>query len=153
MSDGPYLFDVGVTALAHADTPVSDAALSYVKRAIAGDIDAVVPLASVVGAHNALTAYYGLSNDHASRLMRNFLTAKRIHWYEGMSRDLVREGFSLASEANVGGWDGYYATIAREAGIETALTIDDDFEDVEGFSTEIVLSPAEFATLNDYLGY
>lgn len=36
MSDGPYLFDVGVTALAHAGTPVSEGALSYVRKAITG---------------------------------------------------------------------------------------------------------------------
>jgi hypothetical protein len=28
MSDGPYLFDVGVVALAHAGTPVSESALT-----------------------------------------------------------------------------------------------------------------------------
>jgi hypothetical protein len=40
---GPYLFDVGVIALAHTAAPVRDAALSYVRNAIAGDIDVVVP--------------------------------------------------------------------------------------------------------------
>ena len=35
--EGPYLFDVGVIALAHTDAPVRDAALSYVRRAIAGE--------------------------------------------------------------------------------------------------------------------
>lgn len=43
MSEGPYLFDVGVVALAHAGTPVSETALSYVTDAIKGTIDAVVP--------------------------------------------------------------------------------------------------------------
>ena len=84
MSDGPYLFDVGITALAHTNAPVRDTALLYVRQAIAGKIDAVVPYASVVGAHNALTSYYGLSNKRASRLMENFMEAKRIHWYSGL---------------------------------------------------------------------
>lgn len=153
MSDGPYLFDVGVTALAHTDAPVRENALSYLRRAISGEIDAVVPYASVVGAHNALTSYYGLSNERASLLMENFMEAKRIHWYDGMSEGLVRDGLTLAAETNIDGWDGYYARVAIEEGVETVLTIDDDFETVEGIEANVILSSEEFATLNAYLGY
>ena len=153
MSDGPYLFDVGVTALAHTDAPVRDSALSYVRQAIAGEVDAVVPYASVVGAHNALTSYYGLSNGRASRLLENFMEAKRIHWYSGLEGEVVRDGFSLARKLNIGGWDGYYAQVALKEGVETILTIDDDFERVKGIEAEVILSPEEFAALNDYLGY
>jgi len=80
VSDGSYLFDVGVTALAHTDAPVRDEALSYLRRAISGEIDAIVPYTSVVGAQNALTSYYGISNERAARVMQNFMEAKRIHW-------------------------------------------------------------------------
>ncbi|MEF8819843.1 MAG: hypothetical protein V5A31_05120 [Haloferacaceae archaeon] len=153
MSEGPYLFDVGVTALAHSNAPVRDAALAYVRQAIAGEIDAVVPYASVIGAHNALTTYYGLSNERASRLMANFMDATRVHWYREMREDVVRDGFARASETNIGGWDGYYAAVALDEGVETVLTIDDDFERVDGVETEVILSPAEFAALNEYLGY
>lgn len=153
MSDGPFLFDVGVTALAHTDAPVRDTALSYLQQAIAGEIDAIVPYASVVGAHNALTSYYGISTERASRLMQNFMDAKRIHWYNGMSETVVRDGFSLASESNIDGWDGYYAQVAREEGVETILTIDNDFEKVHGVDANVILTPEEFATLNEYLGY
>jgi len=37
----PYLFDVGVIALAHTEAPGCESALSYVHNAIAGDIDAL----------------------------------------------------------------------------------------------------------------
>ena len=102
--EGPYLFDVGVIALAHTDAPVRDAALSYVRRAIAGEIEAV-----------------------------------------------VRGGFGRAGAANVDGWDGYYAEVASAEGVNTVVTLDDDFERFEEFATEIVLSPAEFEELNAYL--
>jgi predicted nucleic acid-binding protein len=153
MNEGPYLFDVGITALAHSGAPVRDAALRYVRQAITGEIDAIVPYASVVGAHNALTSYYGLSNDRASTLMENFTSARRIHWYDGMAEHVVREGLSLARETNIGGWDGYYAAVALEEGARTILTIDDDFERVDGVETEVVLSSEQFAALNEYLGY
>ncbi|MUV59422.1 hypothetical protein [Halobacterium sp. CBA1126] len=154
MSDagGPYLFDVGVIALAHTETPVRDAALSYVRDAIAGDIDAVVPYPAVVGAHTVLTTYYGHSNANASRLLRNFMDAKRIHWYDGMHEAVVRDGFSRAGDANVDGWDGYYAQVATDEGVNTVLTIDDDFERFDAFATEVILSPDEFRTLNEFLG-
>ncbi|USZ67027.1 hypothetical protein NGM10_09825 [Halorussus salilacus] len=153
MSDGPYLFDVGVTALAHAGTPVSDTPLSYVRRAISGEIDAVVPYASLVGAHHVLTGVYGFSNAEASGLMRRFMDANRVHWYDEIDESTVRAGFECAGRENVEGWDGYYARVAVEEGVETILTLDDDFRRIDGVSTEVVLSPEEFAELNDYLDY
>lgn len=154
MSDagGPYLFDVGVIALAHTEAPVRDAALSYVRDAIAGEIDAVVPYPTLLGDHAVLTTYYGRSNADAARLLQNFMDAKRIHWYNGVSEDVVRDGFSQAGEVNVGGWDGYYAQVAINEGVNTVLTIDDDFERFDTFDTEVILSPDEFIKLNRFLG-
>lgn len=93
MSDGPYLSDVGVTALAHAGTPVSDAAFAYVRQAIAGEIDALVPYASLVGAHHVLTSVYGFASEDASTLMGRFMDASRVHWYDAMPAEAVRDGF------------------------------------------------------------
>ncbi len=153
MSDagGPYLFDVGVIALAHTDAPVRDAALSYVRDAIAGERNAVVPYPAVVGAHTVLTTYYGYSNADASRLLGNFMDAKRIHWYDRMPEAVVRDGFARAGDANVDGWDGYYAAVAADEGVNTVVTIDDDFERFDDFATEVILSPAEFEQLNEFL--
>ena len=147
----PYLFNVGVIALAHTAAPVRDAALSYVQDAIAGDIDAVVPYPALFGAHTILTTYYGRSNADASRLLQNFMDAKRIHWYDEIPEDVVLNGFSLASDANVGGWDGYYAQVAIDEGVNTVLTIDDDFQRFDAFDTEVILSPKEFDELNEFL--
>lgn len=149
---GPYLLDVGVIALAYTNTPVRDAALPYVREAIAGDIDAVVPYPAVLGAHAVLTTHYGHSKEDASRLLGNFLDARRIHWCDGPSEGAVRGGLARVSEANVGGWDGYYAQVAIEEGVETVATIDDDFERFDAFDTEIILSPDEFVELDRFLG-
>lgn len=154
MSDtgGPYLFDVGVIALAHTEAPVRDTALSYVRDAIAGTITAVVPYPAMFGAHTVLTTYYGRSNADASRLLQNFLNAERIRWYDKISEAVVRKGFAQAADANVGGWDGYYAQVAMEEGVNTVLTIDDDFERFDRFATEIILTPEEYRELNRFLG-
>lgn len=153
MSDagGPYLFDVGVIALAHTDAPVREAALSYVRDAIAGEIDAVVPYPALFGAHTVLTTYYGYSNADAARLLENFMDAKRIHWHDRMPEGTVRGGFDNARSANIDGWDGYYARIAIDEGVNTVLTLDDDFERFDAFATEVVLSADEFAELNEFL--
>jgi len=151
-SGGPYLFDAGVVALAHTDAPVRDAALDYVKAGITGEIDAVVPYPAVMGAHHVLTAHYGRSNEAASRLLGNFLDARRIHWYDGIARDVVRDGLSLAGDVNAGGWDGYYAAVATAEGVTTVVTVDDDFERFDAFDTEVILSPEEYRELNAYLG-
>jgi len=151
-ADRSYLFDVGVIALAHTAAPVRDSALSYIRDSITGDIDAVVPYPALFGAHTVLTTYYGHSNADASRLLQNFMDAKQIHWYDGMPENVVRSGFSQASEANVGGWDGYYAQVAIDQGVDTVLTIDDDFERFDTFETEVILSADEFSELNRFLG-
>ena len=153
MSDAPYLFDVGVVALAHAGTPVSGSALSHLQDAITGTIDGVIPYAALVGAHHVLSSYYGFSNARASQLMQNLMDSKRIYWYDDMPEEVVRSGFSLAGELNIDGWDGYYAEVAFNEGVGTILTIDDDFESVDGVTTEVILSSDEFATLNEFLGY
>jgi len=63
------------------------------------------------------------------------------------------EGFSLARELNIDGWDGYYAGVAIDEGARTIVTLDGDFARVEGVSAEVVLSAEEFATPNDFLEY
>ena len=148
---GPYLFDVGVIALAHTESPVREAALSYVRAAIAGEIDAVVPYPAVFGAHTVLTTYYGHTHAEASRLLHNFMDAKRIHWYDTMSEAVVRGGLTHSRDANVNGWDGYYAQIAISEGVNTVLTIDYDFERFDEFETEVILSPEEFRRLDRFL--
>lgn len=153
MSDagGPYLFDVGVIALSHTDAPVRDAALSYVRDAIAGEIDAIVPYPAVVGAHTVLTTYYGRTNAGASRLLENFMDAKRIHWYDRIPEKVVRGGFENARTAKTDVWDGYYAQVAIDEGVNTVVTIDDDFERFDAFETEVILTADEFSELNDFL--
>ncbi|PSQ11469.1 hypothetical protein BRC99_06385 [Halobacteriales archaeon QS_7_69_60] len=149
--EGPYLFDVGVIALAHTGAPVRDAALSYVRRAIAGEIEAVVPHPALIGAHTVFTTYYGRSNTDASRLLENFRDARRVNWCDRLSEAAVRGGFERAGAANVDGWDGYYAEVASAEGVNTVVTLDDDFERFEEFATEILLSLVEFEELNAYL--
>ncbi|WP_254840987.1 type II toxin-antitoxin system VapC family toxin [Natronomonas marina] len=154
MSDagGPYLLDVGVIALAHSTAPVRDPALTLIREAIAGEIDAVVPYPALFGAHHVLTGPFGCSSSGASRRLQNLMDAKRIRWYDRMPEDVVRGGLSQSSDANVDGWDGYYAQVAIDEGVNTVLTIDDDFERFDAFDTEAVLSPDEFAELNRFLG-
>jgi predicted nucleic acid-binding protein len=154
MSDDtePYLFDVGVIALAHADTPVQENALEYIRDAVAGEINAIVPRTAVLGAHHVLRNHLGYSNTEASQLLQNFLRAKRIHWYDGLSEALVHDGLAQAGDANVEGWDGYYAQVAIAEGANTVLTIDADFERFDAFDTKLILSPDEFAELNQFLG-
>lgn len=151
MSDGPYLFDVSLVALAHAGSPVSEPALQYVRRAVEGEIDAVVPHAALIGAQHTLRNVYRFSNAEASRLVARFRDARRVHWYEEIPERLLRDGLALAATENVDGWDGYYGAVAHSEGVETILTLDDDFERVDGVGCEVVLDAEQFETLNDYV--
>lgn len=153
MGEGPYLFDVGVTALAHAGTPVSENALALVKRAISGEINAVVPYASLLGAHHVLVSVYGFSAGEASELMGRFMDAQRVHWYDDVTEASTRAALERAGASNNDGWDGYYAQVAIEEGVKTILTLDDDFDRLDGVEVEVILSSEEFVALNQYLGF
>jgi hypothetical protein len=43
----------------------------------------------LLGAHTVLTTHYGHSNTDASRLLQNFMYAKRVHWYDGVTEATV----------------------------------------------------------------
>jgi predicted nucleic acid-binding protein len=151
MSGGPYLFDVSLVALAHADTPVSGRALDYVRQAVVGEIDAVVPHPVLVAAHHALRNVYRFSNAEASRILAGFRDARQIHWFEHAPENILRNGFELAGSENIDGWDGYYGAVARSEGVETILTLDDEFERVDGVACEVILDADQFETLNEYV--
>lgn len=149
-SDGPVLFDVGVVALAHSDTPMRETSLGYVRDAIRGDIDAVVPYQAVYGAHHILNYDYGFSNAEATRVLTNFLDARQIHWYAGPNGPDTRNGLALSGEHNIEGWDGYYAHVALTTGATTVITLDDDFERIDGLSVEIPLTEDEYKRFHEY---
>lgn len=151
MNDGPYLFDVSLIALAHAGTPVSDPALRYVRQAVNGEIDAVVPHPALIGTQHTLRNVYRFSNTEASRLMAQFRDARRIHWYEEIPEARLRDGLDLTGTENIDGWDGYYGAVAQREGVETILTLDADFERVDGVTCEVILDTEQFETLTEYI--
>lgn len=148
--DGPVLFDVGVVALAHSDTPMRGTALGYVRDAIQGNIDAVVPYQAVFGAHHILNRDYGFTNAEATRVLTNFLDARRVHWYTGPNGTDTQHGLTLAGEHNIEGWDGYYAHVALTTGATTVVTLDDDFERIDGLTVEIPLTEDEYERFHEY---
>jgi|APHM01.1.fsa_nt_gi hypothetical protein len=77
--------------------------------------------------------------------------AKRIYRYDKLREDVVVSGLSQASEANVSGWDRYYAQVAIDEGANTVVTIDDDFNRFDAFTTEVILSPDGFTELSRFL--
>lgn len=149
--DEPVLFDVGVIALAHAETPVSEPALEYVREAIHGDLDAIVPYAAVIGAHHVLRGVYRVPRETVTDLLSNFLDARRIHWHGTLSESEVRSALAIAGENNIDGWDGYYAIVSREAGASTVLTLDTDLDRPDGIEAEVILSRSEFTELDRFI--
>lgn len=150
-TDGPYLFDVSVIALAHAGTPVSDPALRYVREALAGEISAVVPHAALIGAQHILRHVYRNSWSEAARLIGDFRDGKRVYWYDGIPEPVLRAGLTVSGEENIDGWDGYYAAVARSEGVKTILTLDDDFSRVDDVTCEVILTDQQAQQLNTYI--
>ena len=139
----PVLFEVGAIALSHSSAPMNDTALEYVRQAVHGDLDAVVPYAAVYGAHHILCNVYNFAVDEATHVLTNFLDAQEIQWYGGPNAPETRTGLKVADEHNIDGWDGYYATVARETDVKTVLTVDTDFARIDGLDTVIPLSEEE----------
>lgn len=151
---GDTLLDVGVIALAHTkpETPGHETALAYVRQAIRGHGErTIVPYPAVIGAHHVLRDIYRMPRAVASHRLAGFVGAKRPRWYDTVTGTDIDGALTIAGEHNIDAWDGYYAHVARETGANTVLTLDDDFERVDGLTAEVILSPGEFAELSDYL--
>lgn len=147
------LFDVGVIALAHtkSETPGHDVALDHVRRAIRGKRATIVPYPAIIGAHHVLRDIYRMPRAEASHRLAGFVGAKRPQWYDAITGSDIDEALTIAGEHNIAAWDGYYAHVARETGAKTVLTLDDDFDRVDGLTAEVILSPDEFTELSAYL--
>ena len=145
------LFDVGVVALAHSGTPMSGTALNCVRKAVRGEIDAVVPYSVLIGAHHILNLDYDFSREDATHVLTNFEDAQEVHWYSGPGDPDIREGLNLAGEHNIDGWDGYYAHVAQATGATIIIGLDDDLERIAGLSLEVPLTADERADLHEYL--
>lgn len=147
------LLDVGVIALAHTnpETPGHEVALDYVRQAIRDDERTVVPYPAVIGAHHILRDIYRMPRAEASHRLSGFVGAKRPRWYGTITASEVDGALTIAGEHNIDAWDGYYAHVVRETGARTVLTLDDDFERVDGLSAEVILSADEFGKLSAYL--
>ncbi|MFA1612431.1 type II toxin-antitoxin system VapC family toxin [Halobellus rubicundus] len=148
---GPYLFDVGPIALAHAGTPVSETALEYIRPAIQGEVTAIVPYPAVVGAHHVLRGTYYLKNRTASELMQNFIESTNIYWYNEFSYDILNNSFEYSTIYNIEGWDGYFAQVAEESGASAIVTVDERFENLDHIRAELILSEKEKEVLNEFL--
>lgn len=146
----PLLFDVGAVALAHSNAPMRDTALEYVRDAIQGNVDVVVPYQAVFGAHHILNRDYGFARDEATYVLTNFLDSRKIDWYVGPDELDTREGLGFAGENNIEGWDGYYAQVALATGATTIITLDNDFERVDGLSVKIPLTEDERERFHEY---
>jgi|GEM_PF-619059 len=147
------VLDVGIVALAHAkpEIPGHESALGHVRRAIRGERQTVIPYPTVLGAHHVLRDIYRVPRAEASHRLSGFVGAERPQWYGAITETDVTGALSIAGEHNIGAWDGYYAYVARETGANTVLTLDDDFERVDGISPEVILSSDEFTELSAYI--
>jgi hypothetical protein len=119
---GPYLFDVVVIPLAHTEPPVRDAALSHVRAAITGEIEAGVPYPAVIGAHTVLRTYYGHSNAADRRSPpRGFERAFGCRWPgSGTSR---QRGESNAVDGDVPGGSFPLRSIAPKAMVPLIVSL------------------------------
>lgn len=145
-----YVFDVGVLALSHADTPVSEPAFKYIKEAIRGEIVGVVPNAALIGAHHVLRNNYHIKRSVASDLLRNLQTATEINFYDSLKSNVVTAALQNAGRENIEGWDAYYAEVTKKTGADKILTLDDDFDRV-GVEFEVILDEKEFEILLEFM--
>lgn len=150
MRDDPYLFEVGALALAFTDTPVSEYYLDYVRDAIQGEIEGIIPNSALIGTYHILRSVYNYSKEDAENVVSNITRSSRISWYGKIMLPQTKESLAVARRNSIDGWDGYYVEIARETGA-TILTIDDDFDDIPGVDSEILLDKDDFEALNNYL--
>jgi len=148
--DEAYFLDVSAVALSHAMTPYSRPALDYVQRGIAGEIEVVMPYEVLYGAQHQLEMRYNLSNPEASHRMLNLYAADSLRWVS-MDSDTANAGLHRSKNANIEAWDGFFAEMALQADTSAIVSLDNDFERIEGPRHENPLTPEQAKKLHQYI--
>ena len=147
----PIMFDVGVTVLALAETPVSEEAEQALYAGISGEIDVAIPTSVAIGTEHMLSAVYGFSHDDAGYLVQNFLDAGYLSNPAGPSLEQTTESMQISREHNLGGWDAYYAQTYQDIEAKTLFTTDGDFQRIQWVNDEVILDDDQFEELNEFI--
>ncbi len=150
MNDGPLVYEVGPLTLAFTETPVSERFLEYVRKAVYGEVEAIIPNAAMIGAYHNLRRVYNFRRGDAANIVTNLTESKRIQWYSKISTSNLNEGLKHAHECSIEGWDGYFVDLTIDTG-GTLLTIDTGIEELDRVASINPMDEEDYSRLNEYL--
>ena len=142
------IVDVGLIVLSHCENPAKLEAIDFIEKVFTGEIRAVIPVSSFIGAYHIMVHYLKINPDEAAKELVDTLSLGTMDvFYEEISIESAVEALLFAREFKVESWDGYIVSLARKFETDAIFTIDKRLTKVKGIK---VIVPISEETLSEY---
>ncbi|RLE69708.1 MAG: hypothetical protein DRJ45_06340 [Thermoprotei archaeon] len=134
------IVDVGIIVLSHCENPVKNDVLDFIEKIFLGEINAVIPLSTFIGAYHIMTKYLRIKREVVKEELLKTLEIRSPFFIQDILIDHVIAGIKYASKYNIEGWDGYLISLADSLGASIIYTIDKKLRRVKHISIVIPIS-------------
>ncbi len=117
--------DVGIIAVAHFRNPLEEDALRLLKRILAFEVRALIPVSTFLGASIIMTKYLKLPPKDVNDKLRLTLSVNSPAYYEDLKKEDVVRALDLSSYFRIESWDAYLLALAEKLGVHVILSIDE----------------------------
>ncbi|MGQ4834178.1 MAG: type II toxin-antitoxin system VapC family toxin [Candidatus Asgardarchaeia archaeon] len=145
------IVDVGPIVLSHCENPAKNEAIDFIERVILGEINAVIPLTTFIGAYHIMTRYLRINREKAANELLATLELRSPVFLGDLSIDETISAIRNAFNFNIDGWDGYLVTLAEKIGASIIYTIDKKLAKVKHLSIVTPISEHTLKIYHDWL--
>jgi len=98
------IVDVSIIVLSHCENPAKNEAIDFLEEVLIGNIKAIIPVSSFIGAYHIMTRYLRIDPEEVAKELCDTLTLRvEEAFYEGLSVDTAIEAIMTAQKYNVEG--------------------------------------------------
>jgi len=112
--------------------PLYKLAVEFISKILAQEVNAAIPLTSILGATHIVTRYLRIPFEEVERRVVKLLETESPAFYPHVYMANVEQALDYALRYRVKPWDGYIVSLAKTIGENTVYTFVKEFEKVEG---------------------
>ena len=117
--------DVGIIVVAHFKNPLEEDALRLLKRILAFEVRALIPVSAFLGASVIMTKYLKLPLKDVNDKLVLTLSVNSPAYYEDLKKEDVIRALDLSSYFRVESWDAYLLALAEKLDVHVIFSIDE----------------------------
>ena len=124
--------DICIIVVSLFYNPLYELAVEFISKILAREVNAAIPLTSIIGATHIVTRYLRIPFEEVERRVIKLLETESPAFYPHVSIASVMQSLDYALRYHIKPWDGYIVSLAKTIGMSTIYTFDKEFEKVEG---------------------